>query len=167
MSSWDIPLLVESCKLAPRFIGPFKVVCRINPVTYQLQLPRSLRINPTFHVSLLRPLLSSSLVPASKVPPAPQSSEANQPSRFASCWTLTRCGVEYSIWWTGRGTARRNVHASQPRTSWIRVSSKIFFTGIMIVKGTSGDVPKRGGPVMIWDIGVLWRPNEEKTLVLL
>ena len=36
LSSQDIPLGVESCKLAPRYIGPFKVVRKINPITYQL-----------------------------------------------------------------------------------------------------------------------------------
>ncbi|KAK3535124.1 hypothetical protein QTP70_004732 [Hemibagrus guttatus] len=45
----------RACKLSPKFIGPFKILCQVNPVCYCLQLPASYRICPTFHVSLLRP----------------------------------------------------------------------------------------------------------------
>ena len=71
LSAKDLPLRVESRKLAPRYVGPFKVVRRINPVCYRLQLPRSLKINPTFHVSLLRPVFTSPLAPAPETPPPP------------------------------------------------------------------------------------------------
>ncbi|KAK9128574.1 hypothetical protein Syun_017371 [Stephania yunnanensis] len=42
-------------KLAPRFIGPFKVKKRIGKVVYELELPYQLSdIHPVFHVSMLR-----------------------------------------------------------------------------------------------------------------
>lgn len=41
LSTCDLPLRVESKKLAPKFIGPFK-------------LPRSMRVHPTFHVSKVK-----------------------------------------------------------------------------------------------------------------
>ncbi len=42
-------------KLSPCFIGPYKVLERVDPLAYQLALPLELRrINSVFHVSMLR-----------------------------------------------------------------------------------------------------------------
>nr|GEU29074.1 reverse transcriptase domain-containing protein [Tanacetum cinerariifolium] len=42
-------------RLSPRFIGPFKVIERIGPVAYKLELPDKLRgIHDTFHVSNIK-----------------------------------------------------------------------------------------------------------------
>ncbi|KAI3361604.1 hypothetical protein L3Q82_013753, partial [Scortum barcoo] len=49
LSTKDLPLHVHSRKLAPRFVGPFPISKIINPVSFQLKLPRSLRVHPTFH----------------------------------------------------------------------------------------------------------------------
>nr|GEU91260.1 putative reverse transcriptase domain-containing protein [Tanacetum cinerariifolium] len=46
-------------KLNPRFIGPFKILKRVGPVAYKLELPRELQgIYKTFHVSNLKKCLS-------------------------------------------------------------------------------------------------------------
>lgn len=44
-----------SKKLAAKYLGPFKVERVISPVAYKLKLPKSLKIHPVFHVSLLQP----------------------------------------------------------------------------------------------------------------
>ena len=45
----------KKVKLAPRYIGPFKILERVGIVVYQLALPRSLsQMHPVSHVSMLR-----------------------------------------------------------------------------------------------------------------
>uniref|UniRef100_A0AAQ4PUN3 Gypsy retrotransposon integrase-like protein 1 n=1 Tax=Gasterosteus aculeatus aculeatus TaxID=481459 RepID=A0AAQ4PUN3_GASAC len=44
LAAKELPLQVESRKLAPRFVGPFPVSRVINPAAVRLRLPRSLRV---------------------------------------------------------------------------------------------------------------------------
>ena len=58
-STRDIPLRVESRKLAPRFIGPFPISRIINPAAVRLKLPRSMSQTTEFPSGQVRIILQS------------------------------------------------------------------------------------------------------------
>eukprot|EP00066_Takifugu_rubripes_P011978 XP_011601244.1 PREDICTED: uncharacterized protein LOC105416325 [Takifugu rubripes] len=62
LSTKDLPLQVESQKLAPCFIGPFEVEQIVNPTAVHLKLSPAFKMHPTFHVSKVKPVAESALV---------------------------------------------------------------------------------------------------------
>ncbi|XP_061157614.1 uncharacterized protein LOC133169427 [Syngnathus typhle] len=66
LSTQDLPQRKGSCKLAPHFVGPFPIQKVISPSAVRLLLPESMKVHPTFHMSRVRPVFESALVP---VPP--------------------------------------------------------------------------------------------------
>jgi hypothetical protein len=57
-----------NCKLLPKWIGPFKVVSKVGPVSYNLEMNPGWRVHPVFHVSLLKPYKSDGRI---RPPPPP------------------------------------------------------------------------------------------------
>uniref|UniRef100_A0A8C5PQ35 Polyprotein n=1 Tax=Leptobrachium leishanense TaxID=445787 RepID=A0A8C5PQ35_9ANUR len=115
LSTRNVKLRVPSMKMAPRFIGPYKIIRRINPVAYALALPKHLRLHNVFHTSLLKPLLCNRYTRVVPPPPPVQvDGETEYEVRKVLDSRLFRGALQYLVDWVGYGPEDR---------SWIPASN--------------------------------------------
>ncbi|XP_052001342.1 uncharacterized protein ccser2a isoform X1 [Xyrauchen texanus] len=110
-------------KLSPRYVGPFKILRKINPVSFHLELPTNYRISPSFHVSLLKPADDPGAEEEATLRPTPLivgSEEAFLVRRLLDSrrhWGQ----MQYLVDWEGYGLEERSWSA--PTTSSTLISS--------------------------------------------
>jgi len=92
-----------SRKLDWKRLGPYTIKRRVSPYAYELDLPRSLRIHPVHHVSLLDPVAGDPLPGQVVTPPPPVEVEGDseyQVERVEDS-RLYRNQLQYLVRWTG------------------------------------------------------------------
>ncbi|XP_035994550.1 uncharacterized protein LOC118563564 [Fundulus heteroclitus] len=106
LSTRDLPSRAASKKLSPRFTGPYEIISIVSPTTVRLRLPSHSRVHPTFHVSQIKPVVSSSLCPPAEPPPPAQDHHGRRIQRIVTSRRRGK-GFQYLVDWVGRGPEDR------------------------------------------------------------
>src|SRR3979490_568157 len=107
--------------MAPKREGPFKVIEVLSPLSYRLELPRSWKIHPVIHITLLSPYKTNGVYGDNFPQPPPDLIEGQPEYEVESIISHRQQGRGYAflIKWKGYSTAEntwepeRNVTNSQ------------------------------------------------------
>ncbi|CAJ0934401.1 unnamed protein product [Ranitomeya imitator] len=142
LSSRFVPMKVSSPKFKPRFIGPYRILEILNPVSFRLDLPASFAIHNVFHRSLLRKY-EVPVVPSLE-PPAPVLVEGELEYVVEKILDsrVSRRKLQYLVKWKGYG---------QEDNSWV-VASDVHADDL--VRAFHRAHPGRPGGSRKWHLGL-------------
>lgn len=126
LSAKKLPRLVTSRKLAPCYIGSFKILSTVKSFSYQLALPHSMRVNPTFHISQLTTIFCYDREPW--IRPDAQHRYTNlqrgeKQARFV--WSFVSCWTDLTSI-QGRGLKELTFHISSFQSVFLKRNIKVI-----------------------------------------
>ncbi|XP_025020013.1 uncharacterized protein LOC112540223 [Python bivittatus] len=158
-----------SRKLSERFVGPYKVLQKVNNLAFRLQLPSSMKVHPVFHRSLLVKEALPSPLRTCTPPPPPVVIEGEEEYEVEAILDSHRRGkeIQYFIHWKGYPEADRswenakNVHAPELVIDFHRHFLSKPKPGVL--SGTSAvNLQEEGGGGELEE-GLVWNVGEEQT----
>ena len=94
---------IANPKFTPKKEGPFTIIKVLSPITYQLCLPKTWKIHPVLHASLLSPYYENSIHGLNFPAPPPNLIEGEEEYKIEKilyhCGALTAC--MFLIQWKG------------------------------------------------------------------
>ena len=96
-----------SKKLSDKYLGPYKIVAKVGPQSYTLELPQSMKqVHPVFHVSVLEPSTPNTIQNRIPEPPQPVVIEGEEEWEIESIVDSKidkryRCSLRYYVKWFG------------------------------------------------------------------
>jgi hypothetical protein len=108
--------ITDCPKLSARRVGPFKVAAKFSPVVYRLELPPTMKIFPTFHISKLAPYHTTDDFPERSVSiqPAPQTVDGEDywsiKTILGRKWDARQREYQYKVRWAGYDAAWDSWH---------------------------------------------------------
>uniref|UniRef100_A0A8C6LIV7 Integrase catalytic domain-containing protein n=1 Tax=Nothobranchius furzeri TaxID=105023 RepID=A0A8C6LIV7_NOTFU len=109
LSSRDIKLRDSSRKFSPRYLGAFPIAAVLSPVSDRLTIPPSMKVHYVFHVSLLKPVVSSPLCPPSDPPPLVRLADRGLGYRVHRILDVRPRGHQFLVDWEGYGPEHRQL----------------------------------------------------------
>jgi hypothetical protein len=90
--------LRNSLKLTSKFYGPFRIIQKIGPVAYKLQLPEKTKLHDVFHVNQLKKHVGPNAVPNPNLPVlTPEGKIKTSPLHILQRRQIARSAGDYNI----------------------------------------------------------------------